>query len=63
MPQRELRVIPVMCHLEPTLHERLREIVDEQSITYSTYLRSLLVRELTRMNRLSSEDLVKMTAG
>lgn len=63
MPQRELRVIPVMTHLEPTLHEKLREVVDEHSITYSTFLRSLLIRELTRTNRLTPEDLVKITAG
>ena len=56
MSQRELRVVPVMVHLEPTLHTKLLEMVDRDQDTASTTFRSLLVKELKRRNMLTDDD-------
>lgn len=52
---REMRVVPVMCHLEPSLHEHLIRILNDESESGSSFMRGLLVKELIRRGLLDDD--------
>lgn len=45
---RELRVVPVMVRLEPSLYTHLDHILNAESESAAGFLRGLLVKELIR---------------
>lgn len=57
---RELRVVPVMVRLEPSLHDLLIDILNEESEMASAYLRGLLVKELQRRGKLDDETVNRL---
>lgn len=55
MARKELKAIPVLVHLEASLHEVLVSIVQADDDTMSTYFRSLLIRDADSRGQLSEE--------
>lgn len=56
MARRELKAIPVMVHLEASLHSILQDIIQEDDDTQSTFFRELLIKEADRRGLLTVEQ-------
>ena len=60
MARKELKAIPVMVHLEASLHELLVHTVNDKDDTMSTYFRELLIKELVSQGRLTNNDSMRL---
>ena len=62
MPK-EMRVVPVMVHLEPSLHTKLIEMLVAEPQSASSFMRTLLIAELRRRGMMTDTDIVQVTVG
>lgn len=56
MARRELKIIPVMTRIEPMLDQMLRDVLNDDDDTASTFIRGLLIREFERRGKLTPES-------
>jgi hypothetical protein len=52
MARREPKLVGVMMRIEPSLDDILRQLLIEEDDTASTFMRSLLIKELARRERI-----------
>lgn len=60
---REMRVVPVMVHIEPTLDTLLRRALAAQPQSASNFMRALLIEFLLDSGHLNHELLAAITSG
>jgi hypothetical protein len=60
---KQYRVVPVMVRLEPSLHEVLLKILDEEVEAASSYMRGLLIKELKTRGRLSEDQIAELAGS
>lgn len=63
MSTKELRVVPVMMHIEPSLHEVLVAELDINNESASNYMRGVLVAYLRERGKLDENLLAKLVGS
>lgn len=63
MPNKQMRVVPVMTYLEPTLHTRLLDELASDPQSSASYIRGLVLRDLIDKGRITMDEVANMTGG